>query len=92
MDINSFVENMPHEMYLRLKHAAETGKWPEGTETGKEQQQRSLQLIMAYQAKHLDSDEILTIGADGEIVTKTKRELKASFAQPEESIARFTDI
>ena len=92
MDLNNFVENMSSEMYLRLKHAAETGKWPEGNEAGKEQQERALQLIMAYQAKHLNSDEILTIGSDGEIVNKTKRELKASFARKEDPIARFTDL
>lgn len=92
MELLNFVENMSQEMYLRLKHAAETGKWPEGNDAGKEQQERALQLIMAYQAKHLNSDDMLTIGANGEIVTKTKRELKDSFAQPKEAIARFKDL
>ena len=92
MNLINLVENMSYDMYLRLKHAAETGKWPEGNEAGKEQQERALQLAMAYQAKYLDSDDILTIGANGEIVTKTKRELKDSFTQSEDAIARFTDI
>ncbi|XQW86872.1 YeaC family protein [Thalassotalea piscium] len=92
MDINNFVEHMSPDMYLRLKHAAETGKWPEGNDAGKEQQERALQLIMAYQAKHLNSDEMLTVGSNGEIVTKTKRELKASFSNSDQPIARFTDI
>ncbi|GAA5143891.1 YeaC family protein [Thalassotalea piscium] len=92
MDLINVVENMSEDMYLRLKHAAETGKWPEGNEVGKEQQENALQLIMAYQAKHLNSDEILTVGSNGEIVTKTKRELKASFAKQNEAIARFTDL
>ncbi|GHE82652.1 YeaC family protein [Thalassotalea profundi] len=92
MDLINFVENMSYDMYFRLKHAAETGKWPEGTEAGKEQQERALQLIMAYQAKHLESDDILTISSNGEIVTKTKRELKDSFANSDDAIARFTDL
>lgn len=92
MDLINFVENMSQDMYLRLKHAAETGKWPEGTEAGKEQQERALQLIMAYQAKHLESDDIFTVGSNGEIVNKTKRQLKDSFAHPEEAIARFTNL
>ncbi|WP_448565250.1 YeaC family protein [Thalassotalea ganghwensis] len=92
MNITSIVENMTEEMYLRLKHAAETGKWPEGNEAGQEQQERALQLCMAYQAKHLNSDEMLTIGASGEIVTKTKRELKESFKERPDTIARFDDL
>jgi hypothetical protein len=63
---------------------------------------------MAYQARHLNSDEMLTIGADGELVTKTKRQLKEEFAdnhsdnhsdnnksdseQSPNSIARFTNL
>ena len=89
-------------MYLRLKCAAETGKWPEGTLVAKEQKESALQIIMAYQAKHLNSDDILSIGADGEIVTKTKSVLRNQFkeaAKPtsEQStdtstIARFSNL
>ena len=71
---------MSQEMYLRLKSAAETGKWPEGTAVDKTQQATALQLIMAYQARHLNSDQMLTVGSDGHLVNKTKRELKAIFS------------
>ncbi|WP_426357807.1 YeaC family protein [Pseudocolwellia sp. HL-MZ19] len=91
MNIIQLVENMDESMYLRLKHAAETGKWPEGTKVEQTQRDSALQIVMAYQAKHLDSDEMLTIGADGEIVTKTKRELKKEFSD-QNNIARFSDI
>lgn len=96
MDIISLVDNMSEDMYLRLKCAAETGKWPEGTVVDLAQKTSALQIIMAYQSRHLNSDEILTVGADGQIVDKTKRELKTQFAnlndRPENNIARFSDL
>ncbi|NQZ23529.1 MAG: DUF1315 family protein [Colwellia sp.] len=96
MDIISLVDNMSEDMYLRLKCAAETGKWPEGTVVDLAQKTSALQIIMAYQSRHLNSDEILTVGADGQIVDKTKRELKTQFAnlndKPENNIARFSDL
>lgn len=91
MNILQLVENMEESMYLRLKHAAETGKWPEGTKVDQAQRDSALQIVMAYQAKHLNSDEMLTIGANGEIVSKTKRELKEEFSN-KNNIARFSDI
>jgi len=81
MELLSLVDNMTEEMYLRLKCAAETGKWPEGTVVAKEQKESALQIIMAYQARHLNSDEILSIGSDGEIVSKTKNVLRREFKQ-----------
>jgi uncharacterized protein YeaC (DUF1315 family) len=96
MDIISLVDNMSEDMYLRLKCAAETGKWPEGTVVDKAQKTSALQIIMAYQSRNLNSDEILTVGADGQIVDKTKRELKTQFANlkntPDNNIARFSDL
>ena len=96
MDIISLVDDMSEEMYLRLKCAAETGKWPEGTVVDKAQRESALQIAMAYQSRHLNSDEILSIGSDGLIVDKTKRQLKNEFAElkntPDNNIARFSDI
>jgi uncharacterized protein YeaC (DUF1315 family) len=108
MNLQDTINNMPESMYHRLKCAAETGKWPEGTTVDKAQRATALQLIMAYQAKNLDSDQMLTIGNDGQIVTKTKRELKAYMAgtdtnellekqektttTPISDIAHFSDI
>jgi len=102
MNLENTIENMPEAMYLRLKCAAETGKWPEGTVVEKAQRDTALQLIMAYQAKHLNSDEMLSIGSDGNIVNKNKYQLKAEFstAAKEEpvtpcikpDIAHFTEL
>ncbi len=80
MDLLKTVDHMSQDMYLRLKSAAETGKWPEGTAVDKAQRETALQLTMAYQARHLDNDQMLTIGADGQIVEKTKRDLKSEFS------------
>ncbi|WP_440876735.1 YeaC family protein [Thalassotalea sp. PLHSN55] len=95
MDLINIVDNMSEEMYLRLKHAAETGRWPEGNKVDAEQQASAIQLSMAYQSRHLDSDQMLTIGSDGEIVHKTKRALKDEFTQNKndtQSIARFSKL
>jgi len=88
MDILKTVDNMPEDLYLRLKHAAETGRWPEGTKVDENQQASALQLVMAYQARHLNSDEMLTIGPDGKMVEKNKRQIKEDWKDPN-SIARM---
>lgn len=80
MDLLNTIDTMSQDMYLRLKCAAETGKWPEGTSVDENQRAMSLQLIMAYQARHLNNDQMLTIGANGEIIEKNKRQLKAEFS------------
>ena len=79
MNILNTVDNMSPEMYERLKLAAETGKWPNGVKVDQAQRDSALQLSMAYQSRKLNSDDILTVGADGEMVNKTKRELKEQF-------------
>lgn len=79
MDIINLVENLSEDMYIRLRHAAETGRWPEGTKVDEEQKQSAMQIVMAYQAKKLLSDQMMTVGPDGQIVNKTKRELREQF-------------
>ena len=98
MDIIKLVENLSVDMYQRLLHAVETGKWPEGTPVNEEQIASAMQIVMAYQAKNLNSDQMLTIGSDGQIINKTKRELKEQFSNSssnnnnDNNIARFSDI
>jgi uncharacterized protein YeaC (DUF1315 family) len=104
MDLLNLVDNMSDEMYQRLKSAAETGKWPEGTPVDQAQRESALQITMAYQSRHLNLDEMLTVGSDGHMVTKTKRELKAQFSKTQpaktnistnddtNNIARFSNL
>lgn len=80
MDLLNTIETMSPEMYARLQCAAETGKWPEGVAVEESQRAMALQLTMAYQARHLNNDQMLTIGASGEIIEKNKRQLKAEFS------------
>lgn len=80
MDIINVVDNLTEDMYLRFKCAVETGRWPEGTTVDAEQRNTAMQIVMAYQARRLSSEDIMTVGADGEIVTKSKTELKKQFA------------
>ncbi|MEI6893560.1 MAG: DUF1315 family protein [Colwellia sp.] len=86
MDLIKTIDAMSSDMYLRLKCAAETGKWPEGIVVDEAQRATALQLSMAYQARHLDNDQMLTIGSDGHVIEKNKRQLKAEFSdhKPEE--------
>jgi uncharacterized protein YeaC (DUF1315 family) len=92
MDLLNTIDSMSADMYARLKCAAETGKWPEGTAVDEAQRAMALQLSMAYQARHLDNDQMLTIGSDGHVVEKNKRQLKAEFSSSnkEEEIVACT--
>jgi hypothetical protein len=101
MDIIKLVDSLSPDMYLRLKSAVETGKWPEGTEVDQPQRESAMHIVMAYQARVLKSDDIMTVGADGHIVNKSKRELKTQFATKqneqldspsENEIARFSQL
>ncbi|REL35667.1 YeaC family protein [Thalassotalea euphylliae] len=101
MDIIQVVDNLSVDMFERFKCAAETGKWPEGTNVDQAQRDTAMQIVMAYQARVLKSKEMLTVGENGEIVSKSKRELKAEFSHNQEqsstpleqnNIARFTDL
>ncbi|MDX3774249.1 DUF1315 family protein [Chromatiaceae bacterium AAb-1] len=89
MDFNSLVAAMAPDTYQKLADAVQTGRWADGSLLSEEQKSQSMQLVMAYQAHVLKSDEIFTVGADGQIVHKSKAELKKQFTA-ESSIARFS--
>lgn len=67
------------EIYDRLVVAVETGKWPDGVALTQQQRDNSLQLVMMWQARNNDAPQHMTIGKDGEMVTKSKRQLKEEF-------------
>ena len=88
MNVEHLLQSMTEETFLKLRQAVETGKWLDGTALSEEQLSTCMQAVMLYQAKVLQSDEHFTVGADGEIVTKSRDTLKNQFSnQP--SIARF---
>lgn len=93
MTINDLVKNVTPEIYQNLKTAVELGKWPDGAALSDEQKDNSLQLVMAYQSKVLNSTEHFTVGADGNIVTRNKNDLQNQFKDQTgdtAGIARFT--
>ncbi len=92
MNIDAMLAAMTPDVYERLRQAAETGKWPDGTPLNDEQKETTLHAVMLYQAKVARSTEHMTINADGEIVHKRKQDFKKELAQPEDdgsTIARF---
>ncbi len=88
MNLEQMLATITPEVYENLKYAVETGKWQNGQKITAEQRENAIQLVMAYQSKIEKSTEHFTIGADGEMVMKSKRELKREFL-PKEQIARF---
>lgn len=88
MNLEQMLATITPEVYENLKYAVETGKWQNGQKLSQEQRDNSLQLVMAYQAKIEKSNQQFTVNQDGEVVNKSKRELKREFL-PETDIARF---
>lgn len=88
MNLEQMLAGITPEVYENLKYAVETGKWQNGKALTPEQRENSMQLVMAYQAKIEQSDQQFTVGKDGEMVNKSKRELKREFSS-ETDIARF---
>lgn len=90
MDFKALVMAMSPDTYQKLTDAVSTGRWADGTPLNDSQKEQTMQLVMAYQAHVLKSDEIFTIGADGEMVHKSKAMLKKEFTAQSSSIARFS--
>ncbi|WP_105255614.1 YeaC family protein [Pseudoalteromonas sp. T1lg75] len=90
MNIDQLVLSITPEVYERLQYGAATGKWPDGSPLSEQQKEQTVQLVMLYQAKVLKSDEQFTVGADGQLVQKSKKELKQQF-KAENEIARFSE-
>ncbi|NDL62463.1 YeaC family protein [Acerihabitans arboris] len=75
MDVDALMANLTPEIYQRLKTAVELGKWPDGVPLTGEQKDNCLQMVMLWQARHNHRPEHMSIGTDGQIVMKSKREL-----------------
>jgi uncharacterized protein YeaC (DUF1315 family) len=88
MDFKSLVLAMSAETYQSLLDSVATGRWADGVALTDMQKAHTQQLVMAYQAYVLKSTEPYTIGADGQMVVKSKAEMKKQFPQ-DSSIARF---
>ncbi|QLK88415.1 DUF1315 family protein [Arsenophonus endosymbiont of Aphis craccivora] len=79
MELNDLVNLMTVDIYQRLLTAVELRKWPDGVVLTPEQKEKSLQAIMLWQARHNHDAQHMTVGTDGNIILKTKDELKRLF-------------
>ncbi|MFI8416937.1 YeaC family protein [Serratia sp. NPDC078593] len=80
MDVKDLIAAMTPEIYQRLALAVELGKWPDGVALTPEQKENSLQAVMLWQSMHNNDPQHMSIGTDGQIVMKSKQELKQQFA------------
>lgn len=78
MQFDDLLATISPAIYQRLVTAVELGKWPDGVALSAEQKANSIQLVMAYQAKFCPSEEAFRIGADGQLITRSKAEMKAN--------------
>lgn len=89
MDLNNIIESMTPEVYQRLVTAVELGKWPDGVALTPEQKENSLQLVMLWQALYNTDAQHMTIDTRGQMVMKTKQQLKEEFGIAPQPIATF---
>ena len=88
-ELNAIVDAMTPEVYQRLVTAVEIGKWPDGVALTEEQKEHCMQLVMLWQAQHNHQPQHMSIGVGGELVTRSKRELKEEFGIGD-SVTRIT--
>lgn len=88
-ELDAMIEAMTPEIYQRLATAVETGKWPDGVALTDEQKENCMQLVMLWQSRHNHQPQHMSIGQGGELVTRSKRELKEEFGIAPKPIATF---
>lgn len=89
MNLDEMINSMTPEVYQRLSTAVELGKWPDGVALTAEQKENSLQLVMLWQARNNIDAQHMTIDTNGEMVMKSKQQLKIEFGITPEPIATF---
>ena len=88
-ELEAMLAAMTPEVYDRLASAVETGKWPDGVALTQDQKDNCLQLVMLWQARHNTDAQHMTIDTNGQMVMKSKRELKEEFGIAPKPIATF---
>jgi|OM-RGC.v1.028833250 uncharacterized protein YeaC (DUF1315 family) len=79
VNIQQLVQAMTPQIYENLRTAVEIGKWPDGNPLTEEQKSNSLQAVLMYQARVEQSEQHMTIGRNGEVVQKSRSQLKKEF-------------
>ena len=78
-ELEAMLAAMTPEVYERLSAAVETGKWPDGVALTQDQRDNCMQLVMLWQARHNSDPQHMTIGKGGDMVMKSKKQLKEEF-------------
>jgi len=86
-DLEAMLAAMTPEIYQRLMTAVELGKWPDGVALTPEQKENSLQLVMLWQSRHNTQAQHMTIDTKGQMVMKSKQQLKTEFGISPQPIA-----
>ncbi|KGT95693.1 hypothetical protein NG99_02055 [Erwinia typographi] len=89
MQLDEMIASMTPEVYQRLVTAVETGKWADGVALTAEQKENSLQLVMLWQARHNDNPQHMSVGKGGEMVMKSKKQLKEEFGISDDGVTRI---
>lgn len=79
MNIEEMINGMTPEVYQRLVTAVELGKWADGVALTAEQKENCLQLVMLWQARNNTDAQHMTIDTQGQMVMKSKQQLKEDF-------------
>ncbi|MEI2604126.1 DUF1315 family protein [Erwinia aphidicola] len=90
MELDEMIASMTPEVYQRLATAVETGKWADGVALTAEQKENSLQLVLLWQARHNDHPQHMSVAKGGEIVTKSKKQLKEEFGIGDDDVTHIT--
>ncbi len=80
-ELELIVSQMTPEVYERLAEASQTGRWADGRELTEAEKGHALQAVMLYQARHVSNHEHMMIDDQGEMVIKSKSELKRQFTE-----------
>lgn len=87
MNIEEMINGMTPDVYQRLVTAVELGKWADGVALTAEQKENCLQLVMLWQARNNTDAQHMTIDTRGQMVMKSKQQLKEDFGIAPKSIA-----
>ncbi|MFO3903867.1 YeaC family protein [Enterobacter hormaechei] len=87
MNIEEMINGMTPEVYQRLVTAVELGKWADGVALTAEQKENCLQLVMLWQARNNTDAQHMTIDTQGQMVMKSKQQLKEDFGIAPKPIA-----
>lgn len=89
MQLDEMIAGMTPEVYQRLVTAVEIGKWADGVALTPEQKEHSLQLVLLWQARNNDNPQHMSVAKGGDIVMKSKKQLKEEFGISDQAITRF---